>query len=335
MSTPIDCNPDLSIIIVNWNSKAFLRECLASIREGAVSLTHEVIVVDSGSFDGAAQMVHEAFPDVIYVQSADNIGFARANNLGANYAISDTLLFLNPDTKVDKGALDELYRASRGLAERGIVGCRLLNTDRSLQRSCVMPKPTIANQVLDSAFLQTRFPQCQLWLSALTYDAVDSPICVDAVSGACMLVRSNVFRALGGFSTDYFMYAEDLDLCCKARKAGLLNYYVPTACIVHHGGGSSAHSPSAFSTVLMRESLLRLLHRLQGPVYAQFYRIAMGLNAALRLALLAIASPLLLMMDRAPSLGAAFRKWRSILRWSVGLEAWVKQYVSTMDGGPP
>jgi GT2 family glycosyltransferase len=276
-------------------------------------------------------MVREAFPRVLFVQSEQNIGFARANNLGVNHSTGCMLAFLNPDTEVERGALDELYRASHSLARRGIVGCRLLNTDRTLQRSCVMPSPTIANQVLDSDFLQVTFPRCPVWLSALTYDGTTSPSIVDAVSGACMLVSRDVLHGLGGFSTDYFMYAEDLDLCCKAMNAGLQNYYVPTAQIVHHGGGSSRHSRSSFSNVMMRESLLRLMKKIQGPIYARLYRASMGVSAICRLAMLALLSPLLLVMHRLIQLRAAFGKWLAILRWSIGLERWVKQFTSRMD----
>lgn len=316
----------LTIIIVNWNSRDYLKRCLESLVHAPPSVPHDIVVVDSGSFDGSGRMVLEEFPDVLFVQSPENIGFAAANNLGTRYASAPLLLFLNPDCEVLPGAIDELLKASEALPMRGVVGCRLLNTDGSLQASCVMPRPTIFNQLLDSDFLQRHFPRCRLWQSALTYDDADGPVSVDAVSGACMLVSQTVFASIGRFTTDYFMYAEDLDLCWKARRAGWSNYYVGSARIVHHGGGSSSQSRSSFASVMMRESLRRLLRRVRGPAYAGLYRATMGLNAASRLALLAVASPAMLALHRTSRWRSASRKWMSVLRWSLGLESWVKAH---------
>jgi GT2 family glycosyltransferase len=124
------------------------------------------------------------------------------------------------------------------------------------------------------------------------------------------------------------MYAEDLDLCIKARNIGLKNYYVPTAEIVHHGGGSSCQSRGSFSDVMMRESLVRLLRKTRSPAYAVAFRIAMGCNAACRLLLLAASSPLAAPMRFAPRIRTGLKKWSAILRWALGLEAWVFQYGS-------
>jgi GT2 family glycosyltransferase len=114
---------------------------------------------------------------------------------------------------------------------------------------------------------------------------------VEGISGACLLIRREVFEHVGGFSEDYFMYGEDMDLCLKVRRAGWKNYYVPEAELVHYGGGSSKQSASNFSAVMMRESIWRFLRKHRGGLYGQAYRCAMLLAASCRLGLLGLWFP--------------------------------------------
>ena len=312
---------ELSVVIVNWNSLQYLVACLASVRAHLGDLCYELIVVDSGSFDGTAEMLrHET--DVVFVQSLHNIGFARANNLGAQRAAGTTLLFLNPDTEVTAGSVQAMIHAHRTLPGVGVVGCRLLNCDGTLQRSGVMPFPTVMNQILDADVLQRLFPRAAWWQSALSFESESSPVVVEALSGACMMIDRHAFFAIGGFSDDYFMYAEDLDLCCKADAAGLLNYYVPSAQIVHHGGGSSRHHRSGFANVMMRESLHRLLSKRGGAITANSYRGGLCVVAIARLLSMAALYPVAVLTSQHHALAGSARKWRAILRWSIGLEGW-------------
>src|SRR5664280_1246315 len=144
---------DLSIIIVNWNSKSFLRQCLISLGARCKSPASEVIVVDGGSFDGCAEMLAQDFPWVIFIQSETNVGFARANNSAVSRARGRCLLFLNPDTEFLEDSISILMSRLEALPNAGAVGCQLLNSDGSLQTNCVQAFPTIWNQVLDSRFL--------------------------------------------------------------------------------------------------------------------------------------------------------------------------------------
>jgi N-acetylglucosaminyl-diphospho-decaprenol L-rhamnosyltransferase len=118
----VTSDPLLSIIIVNWNSTQFLQSCLASLSQGCSGVTHEVIVVDNGSFDGCAEMLATSFPSVRFIQSPENVGFAAANNLGARVATSDVLWLLNPDTEVRPGAGKALYDALCEDAAHALVG---------------------------------------------------------------------------------------------------------------------------------------------------------------------------------------------------------------------
>jgi len=317
---------ELSIIIVNWNSKDYLQNCIASILENTSVINYEIIVVDSASFDGCEDMLLNLYPQVRFIQSQHNVGFARANNLAAHDAKGRVILFLNPDTEVRSRAIEHLFLRLRELPLAGVLGCRLLNSDGSLQTSCVQPLPTLLTQVLDVEVFQTWFPRISLWMSAMKFESGFSPVQVEAISGACMMLRREVFDLVQGFSTDYFMYAEDLDLCYKTHKAGFMNYYVVEAEIVHYGGGSTQHRRSRFSEVMIPESMSRLLRKTHGKYYALGYRFALSCAAIVRLTLLTLSSPASLIYHTTYKWSAAFKKWAAILSWGLGLEKWVHQY---------
>ena len=317
---------DLSIIIVNWHSANYVLKCVHSIREQASVASYEVIVVDNASFDGCGERLAQEYPWVVFLQSQRNLGFAGANNLGAKCAHGAVLLFLNPDTEVLDGAIDCMYRHFQSLEEPGVVGCRLLNSDGSLQTSCVQSLPTLLNQVLDAEVLRRLFPRAKIFGTAALFEQRNGVKEVEGVSGACMMIRRDIFDLVGGFSADYFMYGEDLDLCFKTKQAGFYNYHVGEAVIVHHGGGSSKLTQSKFSTVMVRESVALFLRKSHGTLYCTCYKLALTGTAILRLVLLATAFPAWFVGRRQKALAEAFWKWVTILRWGIGLEGWTRQY---------
>lgn len=307
----------ISIVIVNWNSKAYVRGCLQSLARHAPSIALEVIVVDGGSFDGCDQMLAGEFPSVIFVQSPDNIGFARCNNLGARHAKGHYLLLLNPDTELIDDSLETLWREAAALPDAGAIGCRLLNRDHSLQTSCVQCFPTAINQALDSEFLHKRFPRSSLWGMAPLYTEGHAPVPAEAISGACILVKRAYYEAVGGFTESYFMYGEDLDLCYKLTQAGHRSYYVPNARVVHFGGGSTGQASSNFSTVMMRTSVHHFIGKHRGTLSALAYRLSILVSALARLVLI---FPMLIFGHRVVRHGSgSLRKWSAIFRWSIGL----------------
>ena len=320
--------PDLTIVIVNWNSKDYVQSCIASLVKTVSGIQYETIVIDSASFDGCGQMLNEYYPQVRFIQSEQNVGFGKANNIAASQATSDTIMFLNPDTEVLGQAVNKLYQAYLGQPDAGIMGCRLLNSDRTLQASCVQSLPTITNQLFDIDILRRQFASSKLWASAVNFEglAVEKPVAVEVVSGACMIVSKTIFDEVGGFSKEYFMYAEDLDLCYKTQTAGYVNYYFAGAEIVHHGGGSTQQKYSRFSVVMIPESVSRLMRKMHGGLYSLCYRAALGVSAILRLLLLLIMFPIFLSLKKTSAWSPMFEKWAAILQWSLGLERWVYQY---------
>jgi N-acetylglucosaminyl-diphospho-decaprenol L-rhamnosyltransferase len=319
----------LSIIIVNWNSKDYVRECLRSL-EKHVTLTYETIVVDGASFDGCGEMLAAEFPAVRFVQSPSNVGFGRCNNLGAQHAFGEHLLFLNPDTVVTQGALEALLAVATCDSDVGLVGARLLNTDGTLQTSSVQALPTPLNQGLDSNFLRGMFPRWNLWGTHAAYTST-KPVPVEAVSGACMLIPRELFSRLGGFSPHYFMYAEDMHLCWDVSKFGKRVVYQPAANIIHHGGGASAGDFSQFSCLEMRRAVHRFITAREGPVGGFAYRVSVGASAVGRLALLATVFALAAPTRRAAS-GVSIKRWWSSLRWSAGIMEAKGSPASKADG---
>jgi hypothetical protein len=316
---------DLSIIIINWNSKAYLQECLKSLNGNSKGLTREILVVDNASHDGSAQMVAAEFPGVTFIQSDRNLGFAAANNRAARQAKGDCLLFLNPDTVVEGDALVKLVQTLRRLPDAGIVGARLLNSNRTLQTSCIQSFPTVTNQVLDCELLRRWFPQSSLWGMAALFDDSLEPLPVEAISGACLMIKREVFERLGRFEERYFMYSEDIDLGFKIHQAGHKCYYVPAATVIHHGGGSSQNARNAFSNVMIRESVYRFMRLHRGRLAAGCFRLSIGLSALLRLP--AAMAIWLVRKEAGLNARATVRKWVAIFRWSIGMEPWAGKAV--------
>lgn len=318
---------DLSIVIVNWKSRDYLDRAIASIEASVTALHYEVVVIDSGSFDGCGEMLARSHPAVTFIQSHRNRGFGGANNEALQAAQGEIVLFLNPDTEVAPAAIDLLYDALRTTPHAGIVGPTLLNGDGSVQETCIRAFPTVLNQVLDSNLLRAWFPDSALWGKRPLSAAGAVPRRVDAVSGACLMIRRSLFETVGGFGCEYFMYSEDIDLCRKVRDAGQVAYYVPLAIVVHHGGSSSAQAPAtAFSSVMRLESQWRYFRKTRSRLYAALYRLAMGASSLARIAVLLLVWPLQGLSRRRRWTSEALGKWLARLRWTLGGERWVRDY---------
>jgi hypothetical protein len=318
---------DLSIIIVNWNSAPYVTQCVSSIQAQTNGLEYEVIVVDNASPDESVRILQECLPGIRLIRSPRNLGFARANNLGAQFSTGRNLLFLNPDTELRGPAINLMHSCLESSPGVGVLGCKLLNSDFTIQTSCVQSYPTILNQALDGEGPRKVFPKSKLWgMRPLFQPDHGRPLEVEAVSGACLMIKRRVFEQVGLFSTDYFMYTEDLDLCYRVKKVGEKVCYLGSATIVHHGGQSSEkRGGEAFAGPLMRETLLRFLGKTRGPFYAALYRLAMFLISILRIAVLGVLLPIPFTRLNKDSLRHSLAKWYKILRWSIGLEAWARQ----------
>lgn len=321
---------ELSIIFVNWNSFGYLRESLRAVFATATGVKYEVIVVDNASSADDAAKVRSEFSQVKLIESKENLGFAGANNLGMKHSRGQYLLFLNPDTLVAGKAIAVLLEAMKAVGGAGIVGCKLLNTDGSVQTSCIQRFPTIWNQLLDLEFLRLRRPNWKLWGIAPLFSQGTEPVVVEVVSGACLLIDRDSFIQAGGFSREYFMYAEDVDLCYQIRKLGRKAYYTGSASVLHHGGGASRERcGNAWVAIVQRQAILRFCRRTRGPAYAELFRVTMACNALLRLVLLAIILPFRKLARDKRFLHSTPEKWFGVLKWALGLD----RRISRLHGG--
>lgn len=235
--------PEVTIVIVSYNVRHYLRQCLESIERVRDRHRLEVIVVDNASQDGTVEVLRPYFPWVRFIPLSDNIGFGRANNIGIERARGRYTLILNPDTILSEDTIDKMLAYMDKHPEVGICGCKLLNADGTFQAQCRRGFPTPWAAFTKLFGLQALFPRSKLFAQYdQSFRSPDQTYYVDAVLGAFMFCRTEQLRAIGGFDPDYFMYAEDLDLCYRMLKAGYRTAYVPTTQIVHFKGESTRRS---------------------------------------------------------------------------------------------
>jgi len=313
---------NLSIVIINWNSREYLEMCLNSLRRQRLGADCEVVVVDGASYDGSEALVRERFPEVHYIQSPENIGYGRCCNLGALAARGDYLLILNPDTELMPGAACAMVAALRAQSDYGLVGARLIDPDGTFQHSSIHPLPGVLNTVLDCGFMR-KF----IWRVS-GRSRKRSPFPVHAVSGACMLVRTSLFKSLGGFNPRFFMYGEDVDLCQRVRMAGYRVCHVPLAEVVHHGGVSSAQRSNGFSQVMIREAVDVFMRIHHGRFPALCCRCLMAVSAVVRLSILSVLWAFSRRAARV-RLDGVIAKWRLVLRWCCGAENWASYHFTS------
>jgi len=312
----------LSIIIVNWNSADYLLRCLASIFQEHEAREWEIIVVDNASNDNCEELLRRQFPEVRFLATGVNLGFARANNAGYSISCAESVLFLNPDTEVLGPAVSQLAEYLQDHPQIGAVGPQLLNSDGSPQFSCIQAFPTILNQVLDCEALRRAFPRSKLWGMRPLFDPHCTPAEVDSISGACFMVRRSVFEKAGRFSEEYFMYSDDLDLSYKIRAAGYKIVYLPYCCVTHYGGKSSEQQSSGFADVLQCQSMDYFFRKTRGATYGVAYRSAMAGVAVLRLVAAMCLLPLSAIGGLKWGPTVTLTKWFAILRWAAGQESW-------------
>jgi GT2 family glycosyltransferase len=313
---------NLSIVVINWNSRDYLAKCLEAIRCQRLSSDTEVVVVDGASFDGSEALVCDQFPEVDFIQSPENIGYGRCCNLGARSASGEIMLILNPDTELKPGAVASMMAAINAQPGIGLVGARQIDPDGTFQTSSTHPLPGIFNTVFDCAFIR------RIAWHVTGRSRRRSPFSVSAVSGACMMVPTSLFKKLGGFNPRFFMYGEDIDLCQRVHASGHKVYHVPMAEVVHHGGVSSANRGSGFSQVMIREAVDVFMRIHHGPFAAYCCRALMAVSACIRLAAASVARVFCRIENKA-KLNGVIEKWRLVLRWCFGAEKWASHHFTT------
>jgi GT2 family glycosyltransferase len=325
---------DLSIIIVNWNSAHFLASCLDSIYKHVTGITFEVIVVDNASYDGSEKIVTEQFPRATFIQSDENLGFPKANNLGYKHSNGRSLLFLNPDTKLLDDRLPAMLQYLDSSENVGAVGCEMVNEDLTLQTRYVQAFPTVLNQLLAADILVRMFPKSRMWGVHPAVEFRGRPLDVEVLAGSFILAKRAVFELAGRFNEAFFIYAEDVDLCYMIKQSGYKIQYIGFPSLVHYGAQSSASAgESHFSAIMQRESIALFLKMRRGAIYSATYRVMTAIVACLRISVLWCLYPVAKLRRTGAQLLSSRRKWTKLLRWSFGLERWVAS-VGRCDTAP-
>jgi N-acetylglucosaminyl-diphospho-decaprenol L-rhamnosyltransferase len=233
---------DVAVVIVSYNTREMTAACIDSVlRSGQHEMKQEIVVIDNASKDGSALFIADRFPSIKLITSQDNLGFAKANNLAAREVESDYVLLLNPDTLVIEDGLEKLVSFARRNPQAGIWGGRTIFSDGSLNPTCCwrfMSLWSLTAQALGLAriFSTNEFLNWEAY-GAWRRDDVRE---VDIVIGAFLLIRRKLWDELGGFDERFFMYAEEADLCFRAREIGARPLFNPEATIIHYGGASES-----------------------------------------------------------------------------------------------
>lgn len=262
--------PEVSIILVSYNTKEHTLKAIASVYEQAKDVSFEIVMVDNDSEDGSLEAVQERFPDVKSYASGENLGFAGGVHYGVDRSSSDLILLLNPDTIVLDGAVDTLVKFSREKSAAGIWGGITLNNDLSLNTQHAWARHNFFTLLFSALGLSKIFPKSCFFNNAnygcWERDTVKE---VDILSGCFFLTTRSLWEKLGGLDVSFFMYAEEADYCLRAKKLGYQPTVTPDARIIHHGGIS--HANLAAKEVKLLRGKVELIKRHDKGLFRSVY----------------------------------------------------------------
>ena len=274
---------DISLIIVSWNAKLYLRDCLKSIRQDATLYQREVIVVDNASSDGSPEMVAREFPWVCLLRNSTNTGFSKANNIGIHHSQGRYVALVNSDVIVKPGCVDSLVSYLDTNLRVGVAGPRVLSGDGSIQPSCSR-FPTFRRAVFRALALDTLFPTSDFLAGDFMPAQMHSKERrVDVVSGCFLVARREAVAMVGLLDERFFIYSEDVDWCKRFRKSGWQVVYYPAAEAIHFGGASSANDPERFSVEMQKADLI-YWRKHHGALGGAYYRAMLLAHQLVRLA---------------------------------------------------
>lgn len=276
---PLDLDPGtpaVSAVIVNWNTRELLDECLRSLRTyGHPAM--EIVVVDNGSTDGSVAMLAEHWPEVRALANATNRGYQAACNQGMRVARGDTLLLINTDATLTPGCLDALIRRLAAEPRAAIVGPRLVYPDGAFQRWTAGRRPSLRAAASYFFFLDRLFPRSGLWLGRDLEEAFEP----GWVSSACLIARREALSQIGLMDERFFAYMDDVDLCARAREAGWTVWYEPAGTAVHVMGQSTLLR-SGVASPLALQSFIRWFALHHRPSSLALFRLMAAAGFSLR-----------------------------------------------------
>ena len=240
----------LSIVIPTYNAHEWIEQCIESIRLHRPGCDYEVLVVDDKSTDDTAAIVRDTFPKARLFSNDRNLGFGKTVNVGLRASAGAHILVLNNDTWMHEGALDAMIRYLDEHPDTGIVGPKVLSGNGSIQEQCRRRIPTPIAALLYFTGIAKMFPKSPKVAGYLmTASDENATTEVDAVSGACLMVRRDVLNQIQGFDEEYYLYGEDMDFCWRAKLAGWKVVYYPAATITHFGGQGGTGKKRVYATI--------------------------------------------------------------------------------------
>ncbi len=254
---------DISIIIVSYDTKELLAECLDSISKYSKNIKVETFVVDNDSHDYTAEFIKKNYPRVKLIENEQNLGFSKANNLALNKCVGKYILILNPDTKLMPSTLASMKQfMDKSAPDVGVATCRVELTSGQLDKDCRRLFPTPARATTHFLGLSKLFKGSKFfdgyYCGHLPEDEQHE---IDACVGAFMFIKKDLLDKIGFFDEDYFFYGEDLDLCYRFKKAGYKIIYTPITKIIHYKGASSGiKSHSQHLSKASRQSKIKVLN---------------------------------------------------------------------------
>jgi GT2 family glycosyltransferase len=278
---------DLSILILNYNTRELTLTCLQSVFSSSTSYTYEIILIDNASSDATILAVKEHFPQVTCIANTENVGFSKANNQGMKIAKGRYVLLLNSDTIVKPDTLDTMLRFMDENPSVGASGCKIVLPDGSLDKACKRGFPTPSASFYYAFGFSKLFPNIPRFNQyQLGYLDPDQEYPIDSLVGAFMLVRREAIDQVGMLDEEFFMYGEDIDWCYRIKQAGWVNYYYPRTQIVHYKGASSRKKPYKIIYEFHRAMILfhkkHFQRQYPWPINAMVYA-GVGLKFALSL----------------------------------------------------
>lgn len=277
---------DISVIIVNYRVKYFLEQTLLSVQEALQGLDGEVLVIDNASGDDSLAFLRPRFPDVRFIANEENVGFARANNIGISQAKGDYTLILNPDTIVTRESILKSLERIRTDERCGAIGVRMLDGNGNFLPESKRAFPTPWVSFCKIFGLSRLFPNSPRFAKYhLRYLDEHESHQIEILAGAFMLCRTDVLQRIGGFDDDFFMYGEDIDLSYRIVKQGFKNYYLPLN-IIHYKGESTKKDSMRYVQVFYDAMLI--FYRKHYPhysvVFGAFVRMGVGVRKAMAIA---------------------------------------------------
>lgn len=229
---------DLTFIIVNWNTRYLLTNCINSIYSTVAGFHYQIYMIDNGSNDDSVSVVRNQFSDVKIIENSENKGFAAAVNQALGENLARYTVLLNTDSVLQKGAIHTLYTFMEQHGDSGMVGAQLIKPDGTRQHS-YDNYPTLATELFNKSFLRIFFPHKY----PSKKQVLNQPVEVESVIGACLMVRNETVKQVGRLDENYFFFLEETDWCYRIRKAGWKIYHVPDAKVIHIGGESKKMAP--------------------------------------------------------------------------------------------